>query len=1143
MSTLYNRNKIPSSSKRSESDDESLKIYREDPSLMHKEQPDSIDGLMNLNSHLAGVDQALSVVDNIVLKRYLTKLSEMSIVSLGDKWNLNAALKDIILFKVDKMVYEKDEYATEKFNTVISALTYVSGSVFMLVDGFDNHTDFYLGVRLDSSTNKTTSSYGETLRRALEGQFPGAKIRDFSTVAVGEVCSLQDHLIQNIEEEVNAISICSGVPSIKNSKGEYTNATFIQGIEKFATAMTGKRYTAIILATNIPDEEIGKLRLGYENVYSQLSAAATHQLAYTTTESLANAYSRSRGVSDSTGTSDTIGNSTSTAHTETHSEQESHSHTESESKENFWGMAAKFADPLMEAGAILAATGVGAPLGAVMMGVGAGAAIGGVVKGKHLSKGDSVTKGITNGHTDGITQTVNKAHTDTKTHTESFNETNGQTSTIGTNKNFTITIQDKHIQEIQKRIDKQLERLSVAESTGLWATCAYFLSYEQERATAESGASIYRSIVQGEQSGVEQSAINTWYSNSPYFTDLKRYICSFSHPVFSFDVSNLSQSIFLPPTNMLSSKEVAIALALPRKSVPGFPVVEHTTLGKEVVRHWDDKDENRPPSKMFEIGCIFDQGISRPNNKVFLDANSLAKHVFVTGSTGCGKSETVYKLIDSLNKAGAKFLIIEPAKGEYKNIFGTKYILGTNPNISNLLKINPFKFTDGVHVLEHIDRLIEIFNVCWPMYAAMPAVLKESLLNAYEDCGWDLVNSTNKYSDKIFPTFSDLIWELETAIELSEYSEEVKSNYKGSLVTRVKSLANGINGEIFSGQEIGDKILFDENVIVDISRIGSQETKALIMGVLIMRLNEYRANNVTEVNSALRHVTIIEEAHNILKRCSQEQTSEGTNVTGKSVELISNAISEMRTYGEGFIIVDQSPGAVDISAIRNTNTKIIMRLPEESDRRIAGKSAAMKDNQIDEIAKLPTGVAVIYQNDWEEPVLCEIERYSGRRLKYEFKKDVREVLDLDVLIVEILKFMLQTKVSYPMEYDCDLIKSNIAQSILPTYVKINVLDAIQEFEKTSKASIWADDEFIKFSRIISGLFGIKQQVHKLAKQPSGYEELTLGLKSLIHAKVKDIPKELDMAIIQSLLRDYSIGDETRLQRYSDWLKVAREQKE
>ncbi len=249
----------------------------------------------------------------------------------------------------------------------------------------------------------------------------------------------------------------------------------------------------------------------------------------------------------------------------------------------------------------------------------------------------------------------------------------------------------------------------------------------------------------------------------------------------------------------------------------------------------------------------------------------------------------------------------------------------------------------------------------------------------------------------------------------------------------------------------------------------------------------------------------------------------------------------MRTYGEGFIIVDQSPGAVDIAAIRNTNTKIIMRLPEETDRKTIGKSAAMKDNQIDEIAKLPTGVAVVYQNNWEEPVLCQIDRMSkDKRLKYEFNEDTPEVLDADKLAVEILKFMFKTKVTTPLAFDLDLIKKNLSASNLPTYVKINVLETIQEFENNRPVQLWENDEFVKFSWVISGIFGQKQQITKLANTSANYDELTRAMKVLIHDKIKDLPEELDMPILQSLMRDYSSTSEAHLRRYSEWLKIARE---
>lgn len=143
-------------------------------------------------------------------------------------------------------------------------------------------------------------------------------------------------------------------------------------------------------------------------------------------------------------------------------------------------------------------------------------------------------------------------------------------------------------------------------------------------------------------------------------------------------------------------------------------------------------------------------------------------------------------------------------------------------------------------------------------------------------------------------------------IEASAYSQELKGNYIGSLSTRIKSLTNGLNGQIFTANEIDSAVLFDQSAIVDLSRVGSSETKALIMGILVMRLSEHRMA-CGGMNQPLRHVTVLEEAHNILKRSPSEGGAEGANVVGKSVEMLTNAIAEMRTYGEGFIIADQSP--------------------------------------------------------------------------------------------------------------------------------------------------------------------------------------------------------------------------------------------
>ena len=105
----------------------------------------------------------------------------------------------------------------------------------------------------------------------------------------------------------------------------------------------------------------------------------------------------------------------------------------------------------------------------------------------------------------------------------------------------------------------------------------------------------------------------------------------------------------------------------------------------------------------------------------------------------------------------------------------------------------------------------------------------------------------------------------------------------------------------------------------------------------------------------------------------------------------------MSTYVEWCIIADQSLGMFYMDVISNTNTKIIMRLPEYSDRELVGRAAGLKDEQIVELSKLNKGVAAIYQNDWIESVLCKVKKYFGDAPEYKFEiKGTAEYHDIKV---------------------------------------------------------------------------------------------------------------------------------------------------
>ena len=1058
---------------------------------------------------------ALNLVDDVVLKSYLKRLDSMDIASMPEAEGVDSS---IVLFKINRMVYEEDEFATDKFISAISSMSFADCSVFLVIDGYRDKTDFYLGVK-NNDPKRTTASVADTFKSSLVGQFPGIDIDDCSIVEKGKKSSLQEQVLRRIS---NASSLSSyvGIPAFKDEDGKYDNKNYVQGTEKLAQAMQGKRYTAIILASNLTTDVVTEIRNGYETIYSQLSPMSTQQLAYSTNESLANAINRSKGVTQGKTKTQTIGES------HTNGTSNSHSKSDSETKKSKIAVGSSVLGGVLAAvGTGLTITGAGAAIGLPLMAAGgAMSAVG--------AAGKSKTSGTTDTYGTSQSDTENRSMSDAESHSETFTDSLGKTATIGSSKNYTLTIHNKHIEELMKRIDQELERISMSESTGLWSVASYFFSYDNDFASAESASTIFKSIMQGEESGVETSAINSWIDNSQKMKMLTNSVCHLSHPVFWNNLTVNGENITVENSSLLSSKELAMLLSLPHKSVPGFPVVEHVSLAKEVIRNNESLMKRE-----VSLGCIFDLGKAYTENRVKLDVKSLTQHVFVTGSTGCGKSETIYKLINETKQVGTKFLVIEPAKGEYKNVFGDVNVFGTNPLIMPLLRINPFSFPTGVHVLEHIDRLTEIFNVCWPMYSAMPAVLKKAMLDAYESCGWDLRLSVNRLSqsEDVYPSFLDLFLSLEKVITESAYSEEVKSNYSGALLTRVESLTNGLNGEIFSVNELSNMVLFDENCIIDLSRVGSQETKSLIMGILIMRLSEYRMTGANTPNSALKHLTVLEEAHNILKRVSTEQSQEGSNMAGKSVEMITNAIAEMRTYGEGFVIVDQSPTSVDKAAIKNTNTKIVMRLPDEDDRKVSGKAAGMNDKQIDEIAKLPTGVAVVYQNDWVSPVLCKIDRMENSRVIFNEQKDSILELNSENDIKNIIEFLLAGQTENTQKaFDVIQIEKSVRAFYMPSKVRMALLDTIEEYKKNNHISLWNSVSIYDLSSLLTDLLGIRKEFEKCVRQYCQSKELNKKLTDLVKTRV-----HLDYVscryCLKCLFADFSLHSSANKKMAEEWL--------
>ena len=967
---------------------------------------------------------------------------------------------NIRYINITKWVTDKKENSLEKLVNVYAVLSNDDCNIALVFDRKQNTTNVYLAVVNNKNSKSSTDvdNYKDQIVEAIRGNFPGAEWKE---EGLGVLPCFN-------EDKKYSVATASNIPAEKSEK--FISQTIEKLIDGIVPETKKKEYTIILLATPILDVEDRKIKLG--EFYSGLAPYASWSTNFQRTENesvsssatvgvnvgasagvqngVNTAITESQGTADSSARTDTESASDTATTGESYTESDTHSTSEGTSETN----AESTGYTETQGGGSSA----GVSAGAHGFGVNAATQVNygeawnsSTAKSLGKTAVETIAKGTAKTLSDSTSRTVGTAVANTlgRAVTNSIAATNGATKSVGfganiganfarsstttvmlgKNEGITQNFTNFNIQYALEMLKGQMKRFEQSTALGMWDFAAYVISEDPN--VANNVAHSYLALTLGEDSYMSKSAINTWRGNvedeAGQAKEITEYIKTLRHPVFGLnpavvgkiednevkvEVDEETEFIVYPPivtaTTSLSGKELAYSLNFPQKSVAGLPVLECVEFGRNVVTY-DDVYQGESEIK---LGHVFHMN-RMENTEVALSKQSLASHTFITGSTGSGKSNTVYQMIERARKQGVKFLVVEPAKGEYKNVFGHRNdvtVLGTNPLVSQLLRINPFSFPKNIHVLEHMDRLVEIFNVCWPMYAAMPAVLKSAVEKSYVDSGWDLVKSQNKYDEGLYPTFADVARNVKSIIDSSEYDAENKGAYKGSLLTRLESLCNGINGMIFVSDEISATQLFDENVIVDLSRVGSSETKSLIMGMLVLKLQEYRMSSANGMNAELKHITVLEEAHNLLRRTSSERSSEGINLLGKSVEMLSNSIAEMRTYGEGFIIVDQAPGLMDMSVIRNTNTKIILRLPDQTDRELVGRAANLNDDQITELAKLPCGVGAVYQNEWVQPILCKVDRvdidekpyqYTPKKLGGDYNKEVETAL-LDCIMKKVI---------------------------------------------------------------------------------------------------------------------------------------------
>jgi DNA helicase HerA-like ATPase len=437
---------------------------------------------------------------------------------------------------------------------------------------------------------------------------------------------------------------------------------------------------------------------------------------------------------------------------------------------------------------------------------------------------------------------------------------------------------------------------------------------------------------------------------------------------------------FGSPFSVTAGALAALA-GLPRREVPGLRVVEtgYFDVTAETTKAGGARDSAAalPP---IELGGILD-GQDRRVGALTVPRSTLNRHVFVTGATGAGKSQTVRHLLEQLTRGGIPWLAIEPVKSEYAKMAGRVYgvasVTVVNPSdpAAVPLSINPLQPEPGFPVQAHIDMVRALFQAAFDAEEPFPQIMSQALQQVYEASGWDVVTGGGAPGSIVEPAVPTLEQLQRAALQVIDdvgYGAELMADVRGFVDVRLRSLRIGSAGRFFEGGHAADiGGLLRDNVVLAIEDVANDEDKAFLMGTLIIRVVEHlrmrgRRHEGDEPAGGLRHVIVIEEAHRLLRNRGQQRAS------AHAVELFAGMLAEIRAYGEGIVVAEQIPTKLVPDVIKNTALKVVHRLPAFDDRHVVGAAMNLDADQSREVVSLPPGVAAVFADGMDRPLRIRI---------------------------------------------------------------------------------------------------------------------------------------------------------------------------
>ena len=885
----------------------------------------NINGELTLSNHEKSVQTILDTLSD-------TTLSGNTIQLENAQWNeaFEVNNDNSRFFRITELSAQEQFVLRQDLENVIACMADSNYTWVYYLSGTETAIEIYIGIVLLGKGD--VFNQAKLLESQLLGNVSGIVIHEDEI----SLQKLQDKILNPLHEAQH-FGLLTGIPSLTlDQQAQSKGQSISQGIDRLARSLTSKSWQMLIVAQPTElleiNEKIDQLLAFSSNIYpciktsTQKGINAGHSLTDGTSTS------KSVGTTEQKGTSKSYTKQEGTNTSTSVQKGKSANKTVGDSKGNSSSSTNSSTSNSIQTGDSSSTT-----------------------EQKGLSEGTSDTAGTSDSES--------SSQNDTNGFSKSATQSEGTSSTQSTE------FLNKKVERIEKYIsEKQIARFELGRSKGLFKTAVYLSA--KHKVVYDSLVLAVTAIFQGNQSLFSPLQVQKLEMKGRNIHQLfKIHWQKLEQPVEAMLVhSKPTRDNQVALATYLTASELSILAGLPSREVCGVRLRKNVDFA---VNPTQPKELN----ESFELGNIIQNGLKLENSKVFLDKKLLNQHIFISGVTGAGKTTTCQQIL--LN-SGLPFLVIEPAKTEYRGLYELDneiqfYTLG-NEQISPF-RFNPFELLPNEKLAGHIDILKATFAAVFPMEASMPYLIEEAIVRSYESKGWDIHTSKNflfespfQCNGQAFPIMSEMLEQLKAVIESKGFGADLQQKYEGSLISRLDNLTVGSKGRMLNTRvSIDVSALLDQKVVIELDELKDEQDKALMMGLLIGRVAE-AVKQRHKLQSDFKHLTLIEEAHRLLEKT--QGFDDGAKKLG--VNLFANLLAEVRKYGEGLIIADQIPNKLAPEVLKNTNTKIIHRLFAADDRQTVGETVGLSEEQINFLPMLKAGEAIVYSAGWHEAVRTQV---------------------------------------------------------------------------------------------------------------------------------------------------------------------------